>query len=478
MKHSLVVGMFSLLMVVGTAWAQAPGGGAVGLEAGAAVVDITPEKWPLYLRGSFTPRPAEEAHDPLHARAVALRNGSGQAVIVVVDNLMINRETGDAIKAKAAQATGWKPEQMLIAATHTHSAPSISDRGTAAAQAYNEKATEGIGRAIVNAIGALQPAALAWGSDAVPDEVFNRRWYLKEGTMPPNPFGEMDLVKMNPAHSSISKPAGPTDPEVSALDIRTRKGQPLCFLANYSLHYVGGMPGGKVSADYFGEFCRLMPSRVGGSKPPENFVAMLSNGACGDVNNIDFTGTRPPRAPFEQIRLVAAKVADASWRATRNAQRRFDLPVAILQREVELQCRKPTEQQVERARKIVAMTEEEAKQLPNLAVHYARSTIAAAEKPAKVAVLLQALRIGDQAIAAIPFEAFTEIGLEIKKSSPFPRTFIIELANGAEGYLPTPRHHELGGYETWLGTNRVQKEASEILTRHLLELLKELHSGR
>jgi hypothetical protein len=59
------------------------------------------------------------------------------------------------------------------------------------------------------------------------------------------------------------------------------------------------------------------------------------------------------------------------------------------------------------------------------------------------------MRIGDLGIAAIPCEVFVEIGLEIKAKSPFKPTFAISLANGYNGYLPTPEHHKLGGYETW-----------------------------
>ncbi|WP_081891489.1 neutral/alkaline non-lysosomal ceramidase N-terminal domain-containing protein [Verrucomicrobium sp. BvORR106] len=452
---------------------------ASGFHAGAAVADISPDQWPLSLRGSFTPRASATLNDPLTSRAIAVQNGSGRAVLVIVDNLMINRETLDAIKQKAAEATGWKTEEMLIAATHTHTAPSISGTGgTKAAEAYRQKAQAGIAQSVIDAIGRLQPASIAFGSDAVPDEVFNRRWYLKEGTMPLNPFGEYDKVKMNPNRADIVKPAGPTDPEVSVLDIRTRKGaRPLAFLANYALHYVGDLPEGVVSADYFGEYARVMPSRVGGRKPPEDFVAVLSNGTSGDINNIDFNGTRAPRQPYEQIRLVAAKVADASWRAVRNAKRQDDLPIAILQREIELERRRPTPEALEKAKATAKLTDEEAKNLPRLAVNYAHRTIGAAEGPEKVSVLLQAIRIGDQAIVTMPFEVLVEIGLEIKKKSPFPRTFMIELANGANGYLPPPHQHELGGYETWLGTNTVQKDASVIMTRHLLEMLAELKAS-
>jgi len=74
----------------------------------------------------------------------------------------------------------------------------------------------------------------------------------------------------------------------------------------------------------------------------------------------------------------------------------------------------------------------------------------------------------------MPFEVLVEIGLEIKEKSPFPRTFLIELANGSYGYLPPPHQHELGGYETRLGTSRFEKNSSVILVNALLEMLEEL----
>lgn len=460
---------------VGSLLAEEP----AGLHAGAAAVDISPDQWPLSLRGSFTPRSTEAVHDPLHARAVAVQNGTGRAVIVIVDNLGIGRETLDDIKKRAAEATGWKPEEMLIAATHTHSAPSISGKGgTGPVVAYRDKSQAGIVKAIMDAIASLQPATVAWGSGQVPDEVMNRRWYLQEGTMPVNPFGGYDKVKTNPNRAHLVEPAGPTDPEVCVLDFRTRKRQAIAFLGNYSLHYVGGMPEGAVSADYFGEYARVMAHRVGGSKPPAGFVAMMSNGTSGDINNIDFKGTRPPRAPFEQIRLVAAKCADASWLAVKDAERHQDVRIAIIQREVVLQRRRPTPEMVERAKKIMTMSKEERNALPGNTENYAYRVLNSVEGPDTIPVLIQAMCIGDQAIVTLPFEVFVETGLEIKKKSPFPRTFMIELANGSNGYLPTPRHHELGGYETWLGTNHVQKDASDILTKQLLEMLQELRGDR
>ena len=103
---------------------------------------------------------------------------------------------------------------------------------------------------------------------------------------------------------------------------------------------------------------------------------------------------------------------------------------------------------------------------------YAERTLSAVNWPETLSIPLQFVRLGGLGIAAIPFEVFTETGLEIKAKSPFPDTFTIELANGGYGYLPTPEQHELGGYETWLGTNRVEREASRKIVATLQGLME------
>jgi hypothetical protein len=147
----------------------------------------------------------------------------------------------------------------------------------------------------------------------------------------------------------------------------------------------------------------------------------------------------------------------------------------MIQRDVTLGRRRPTEQQIAAAEAVLAVKDQaERDKLPRLAENYARRTLALAKASETVTVPVQAMRIGDLAICTLPFEAFAEIGLDLKKRSPFPQTMVISLANGTNGYLPTPEQHELGGYETWMGTSRVQTDASVILTKNLLEMLGEL----
>lgn len=451
-----------------------------GLRAGTAVVDISPDVVPFQLRSGKS----SHVHDPLHVRALAFENGEGRAVIAIVDAIGVSRFLCDRAKAEAAARTGWQPEEMLVAGTHTHTAPKGGD-GSPGRVAYEKKRLEGVTEALVSAIESLEPAQVGFASDEEPSEVRNRRWFMEEGTMDPNPLGGYDQVRTNGPRQHLTKPAGPVDPELCVVDVRTRRGRPLGLLANYALHYVGGLPKiqedgrevGVASADYFGEFARIMPHRVGGSRPPENFVAMMSNGTSGDINNLVFQGTRPPRAPFEQIRIVATKTADAAWRAVQKIESHDDDPVvAIRRREVELRYRIPDEADVEKALSLLKLTEEERaainKRTTGVAKRVIQHSSPDADKTESVPV--QAVRIGDQAILALPFEVLVEIGLELKEMSPFPHTFTIELANGAYGYLPPPNQHELGGYETWLGTSKFEEDSSEILVRNLLEMLEEL----
>lgn len=450
------------------AWAE--------LRAGTAVVDITPQQWPLAPRGSFTPRPTDSAHDPLHVRCLVLDDGKTSIALAVVDSCMVHRDVLDPAKRKASEATGIPAEQMLISATHTHSAPfANAQHGTPQELAYQKRLLGGIVEAIVQASKNRQPAKAGWSSWDLPDEVFNRRWFLKAGTVPTNPFGEdTDIVKMNPPRNNniLINPAGPTDPEVSVLYVVNAKGRPLAVFANYSLHYVGNT-GGQMSADYYGEFARLMPVRL--RSPAEGFVAMMSNGTSGDINNINFRNPRPPREPFEQIRIVAGKTADAATRAIRKIDSPSgNLTLAMRQRKITLKHRVPTAEQIERAKRILDMDAEDAKKLPHLAEAYAERTLELAAKPPTTKVLVQTVRVGDLAICTLPFEVFAEIGLELKAKSPAADTFVVELANGGYGYLPTPSQHQFGGYETWLTTNKVQKDASMILVDNLLEMLGEM----
>jgi len=448
-------------------------------RAGAAIGDITPTSWPVYLVGSFSERPADRAWDPLSARALVLDDGQTRIAIVVVDSCLIPRSLFDEAKQRAAEATGIRTDHMLMSATHTHSAPASLNRIMAeSSEEYLKVLKDGIVQAVVQANSNLEPARFGWGQIDIPEHVHNRRWYMKPGGIVPNPFGETtDKVRMNPPRGSglLDRPAGPVDPQLSFISVQSADGRPIGLLANYSLHYVGGVLPGGVSADYFGEFGNQIRDRIvgdaeTGDDPP--FVGIMSNGTSGDVNNINFRDPQPRKEPFEQIRYVAADVAEKVWQAYQKTEHSDSVSLAMAQQELTLGLRRPTEEQLARARKFLAEPDE--KKLPVRAKSYAKFALELAERPATEDIILQAIRIGDVGIAAIPCEVFAEIGLNIKTQSPLSPSFTIELANGWYRYLPTPRQRELGGYETWMGTNILEKQASEKIKKVVLELLHDV----
>jgi hypothetical protein len=223
-------------------------------------------------------------------------------------------------------------------------------------------------------------------------------------------------------------------------------------------------------------FADRIQQLLGADRLDPPFVGIMSNGTSGDVNNINVRGRRENLPPYQKMRQVADLVADQVFKACQGIKYRDSVRLDVRQREIQLQVRKPTPEQVERARDILARP-------PGVKpghvheVEYARRTrrtLALNQWPQQVPVILQALRVGEIGIAAIPFEVFAETGLELKQKSPLQPMFTIELANGSYGYLPTPEQHELGGYETWLGTNRVEIQASRKIVSALLELFAQL----
>jgi hypothetical protein len=380
-----------------------------------------------------------------------------------------------------ADATGIPPAHVLISATHTHSAPSALGDDlewyprNPSLDEYQKFVARRIADGVRRAVNTLRPAELAFGTVDVPEHVHNRRWVMRPGTAPANPFGVSEQVKMNPPAGSANlvQPAGPTDPQVSFLTVREPGGQPISVFAAYSLHYVGYTGPASISADYFGMFCDALAHRLNADRLDPPFVAALANGTSGDINNTNFRNPQPRKPPYEQMRYVAADLAAKLEGAMRELSYRHDISLDARYREVPVGLRHPTAEQREWAATTLALAK--TPKGPSVqALAYAKWFQQIADDPETTLAPLQTLRIGDVCLGTMPCEAFAEIGLEFKSGAPFKHAFMVELAHAYLGYLPTPRHFALGGYETWLGTNRLEPQASVRMMDQLLEMAGEL----
>jgi hypothetical protein len=279
--------------------------------------------------------------------------------LVVCDLLGLNRIVSDEARKLIAEQCDIPRENVLISGTHTHSASSALGKDRFKFEQKPDEYQAFVARRIADgvrrAVNNLQPAEMAFGTVDVPEHVFNRRWSMKPGTMPENPFGTTDLAKMNPPAGSpnLVEPVGPTDPTVSFLAFRTLEGQPISVFSAYSLHYVGGVGSGHISADYYGMYCEELKRLVGADHQDPPFVALMANGTSGDINNINFRNPRPRKKPYEQMRYVAHDVAQKVFEALGKVKYKSDITLDARYREPMIGARRPTEEQLAWAKKTV-----------------------------------------------------------------------------------------------------------------------------
>ena len=280
-----------LSFIAGATLAAAPA--APRLQAGAATSNITPPIGSLRV-GGFAPYPTEHVHDELHARCLVLDDGKTKLALVVCDLLGLHRSVSLEARRLIQEATGIPPENVMISATHTHSAGSA----LGSSRYVNEQKLDDyqlflarrISDGVRRALNVRRPAEVAFGSVDVPDHLLNRRWFVRDGKGPVNPFGKVERVwKTGAPGPEFTEPAGPVDPAVSFIALREPGGRPISVYAAYSLHYVGDTGPAHISADYFGAFADRIQELLGADRSAVPFVGLLANGPCGDVNHLDLT---------------------------------------------------------------------------------------------------------------------------------------------------------------------------------------------
>ena len=380
--------------------------------------------------GGFSPRPSTGVSMPLQARAAALENLGSGLIIIGVDAVSLNFDTANAIKAKISAATGLAPRRIAVVASHTHSGgPANAVLGTDANPAYLAELVVGAAQAGITAWRQRQPATLATGSHDCPGWAFNRRWLGKDGKHHTNPG------KCNP---DMLHPAGPADPEVAVIAVRDLDGNLLGMIANFTCHSTI-LSQSEFSPDYCGYWEKQLQARYG-----ESAILVFLNGACGDINQIDFSVNSKRESGPEHAEKMAAALADAADNAI--AGKSFD-PAPVLSwagADVAITYRPLSAEQLTADRALAASD------APwNAAKWQARDRLLLAEEIGDRQSILcpvDVYGIGSTAIAAAPWQPFCAFGLELKAIAP-KRVMVAMLANGNIGYIPTPEAFLGGGYE-------------------------------
>ena len=452
-----------LIPLVGSAQGDEP-----PLRAGAYVQDVTGSFDSYIVSGGFTERRRGKMNPgDLKARCFVLQRGKASIAIAIVDSCMIPRTVCDEAKKLTSKATGIPTDRILIAATHTHSAPSVMNYclGTMADPAYTKFLPPKIAEGIRQAHAKLEPARIGWVQVRAPGFTHCRRWITRPDRMQFDPFGNRTVrAMMHPGYMNQNYvgPSAPVDDELSVISIQTAGGKPLGVLTNFSMHYHGG--GGP--ADYFGLFADRLAKRLEseGRAP----VCAMSQGTSGDLHWMNYG--KPNKG--SNVSRYADGLVELTVQALGNIRYQDAPPLAMDQKVITLSRRLPDEARLAWADQLLAkMKGRRPKSRPEV---YAEQARFINDNPTEKLVL-QTLRIGDLGITTLPNEVYSITGLKLKAQSPFPATFNIELANGAAGYIPPPAQHGLGGYTTWPArTAGLEVDAEPKIVEALLSSLESL----
>ena len=439
----------------------------VELKAGLAVVDITP---PVNYRmsGYFSERLSTGTSNPLLAKAIVLRQGEASGALVFCDIIGLSLDVSSRVRRIAAKRTGIPAENILIAATHSHTGPlyfgalrkhfhdlTVAKHGRDPYEKvdYSSELVRKIVRVISQANKKAKPVRLKAGTAEQADLSFNRRFHMKNGT-----------VRFNPGvrNPDIVRVAGPIDPELGIVFFnKAEGGSPEAALLNFTLH-LDTVGGSKYAADYPFYIEQSLRQAYG-----DDFVSLFGTGTCGDINHIDVT--KKERLKTDFIGKTLAQTVKAKADSLENVA---ESSLAVRSKTVHVPLQNFGPDKIAWARKSIKKVG--TSDLSFLEQVEAYKILAREMRSGKtIGLEVQVFRLSsDVAVVGLPGEVFVDLGLAIKRSSPFATTLVIELCQDAPGYIPTKKAFAEGSYETV--NSRIAPGGGEKMAKAAIRLLKEL----
>lgn len=416
------------------------------LKAGVGDVVINP---PLHvpLAGYYYERKPAGVHDGLHAKALILDNGRSRIAMVACDLIRLPRPAVEEARSRIDQTLGIPPDHVLITATHSHTGPQL-------VPGYVEKLGPWIAESVVAAAQNPQPAQLQYAEEEEPSLPHNRRYLMKDGTVVTNPgFLNPDVVRA----------VGPVDPRLAVLTAETASGRRLMTWVNYALHQdtVGG---DLISADFSGFMARDLLSSEG-----PGMLTIFTIGAAANINHWDVRQPGPQRG-LPTAKRIGEMLSTGVRKGYTHLRPVDSLDMRAMSSIITLPLQVVNDEDIQKAKEILSsppppnvdFTLERVRAMKIKKVHDHREHCIEAE--------VQALTLGPLAFVGIPGELFVELGMEIIKASPFPHTFILELANQDIGYIPTEEAFKQGAYEPT--SSILEPGAGEKIVAEALRLLE------
>jgi hypothetical protein len=394
-----------------------------GLKAGAATRIITPDPLLPVSGGVGTPKKTAQKQGELYARALVLEKGTTRIAIVSVDNLGWTSALGDRSRALVK---GIPPENILIGATHTHSAPDAygfpDEQGQSQADLkYLDLCVQRIAEAINEASKNVVPVTL---KVAVGEA---------KGKIAYNYYAE-HLYDSRCGVIQLTAEAG------------TTKGKTVATLINYAIHpEVIGSAQGILSPDLCGPLCQRIEQQAGG-------VALFMNSAQGGMVTADVRLPDGKEAnTWEECNRIGTLLADEALRIIASTE---------VQKDPALYCA---------SRSITFPVESEMMLYILRNSPIKMSTV----KDNTISTRLNYLEIGPAKVLTIPGEALPNIGYYVKRNMKTPYPFLFGLTNDAFGYMLTKVDFNSFKRYDYVSRTSLGEMTGEIYIQEVLKWLEE-----
>lgn len=430
------------------------------LTAGTGRSDITPPVGIAHAGwGAATHQRAEGVDMPFFATALYVTDGELEIAIVDLDMGVLTNEDDMAIRDAVESTSGIKPENLRLSATHTHSGPvnrgSWLNEGMDLVGPYWDSLPSRVAEAVNTARWAAKPAHVGVGKGSSSINV-NRRPAFENGTLFTGRNWE-----------------GVVDHEVGVVAFNDTEGNPIATIINYACHPTILGPANKllspdypgttrkVVEQYAGGLCLFLQGAAGNCGPTHGFIGevavaeWLGNRLGLEAARVRLEIDPMPRKerlvevvqsgadlgmyeddavgePDDTLRVVntTATLPIGQFPSVKDAKAEFDSVVEILNATRESGTEAEIKLAVSNAKRA------------NFVLSNSLRT-----EDGPMGMRVQAMRIGPAALIGIPVEAFCEIGMAVKESSPAAQTLFSGYTNGSLGYMPMADNFEEGGYE-------------------------------
>lgn len=433
------------------------------LLCGAAERVITP-RLGLQIPGYFRIRKASAVKSDLKTHVIVLDDGKTQLAIIHIDILDFQSSLAKRIRNRLQQTIGIAPQNVMIAATHTHTGMPSNYFGLAGARQDRKSMSHLVDMTVEAVTEAYQKrvsVTAKCGFDKEKTLSFNRNYRMNDGTIMTNPG------KRRP-HDIVS-PLSPIDHTVGVIRFDDANGTPVAQLVNFACHpdTIGGTA---YCADYPGELCRIQQEHFG-----KAFVTVYLNGASGNVNHINAEWFKQPNFALDKEHhyiKMGETLSKKVFEIHKHIEPMKEISLAALSKTYRTERRQPTDADVEWSKKVLqsedASIEDQA---------YAKELLALYKRPIRYAnVEIQTFRIGDCAIVTLPCEAYADIALKIRRNAPFVGLMVSSLTNGTTGYVVTEPAFSAGVYESKLSkyNSFLPPKAADEMADCAVKLLKKM----